>query len=180
MSECIYCGLNSYGESCIYSPTKFHMHMDEPDKCIYCGSKSSGNGCIYNPYGTMHVKGSAIYNSVKENLEKVTILSYLAEKLSSENDLTYKSPLDRFYKRLCDIIKKNGEPILEALAIQNKPVISDLTTEQMNYAVDIKNRLGDQLDDLKKTIKYANSTFPPEIVEKIIVDVIISKSDNIK
>jgi hypothetical protein len=55
-SKCMYCGSENYGVGCMYSPNKYHVHVDDPKKCIYCGSTGYGVGCIYasNKY---HIHG---------------------------------------------------------------------------------------------------------------------------
>lgn len=181
MSKCIYCGSSAYGKSCLYSPTGNHMHMDESDKCIYCASKNSGQGCPYNPYGTLHVKGFAIYNNVKEQITKTAILAVLLEKLENTDNRNkqYKSKLDRLYKRASKNFTESMTPFLDAYSIQSEKVVlsEKLSDDKIVESIDISNRLSDQLEDLFSTLKHANCALPPEIVENILADAIVKVSD---
>ena len=173
MSECIYCGSTSYGKDCcLYSPTKAHMHMDEPDKCIYCGSSNTGQGCLYNPYGDLHVKGFAIYQNVKEQLKKSAVLTHLFECLSVKNVKSYNSPLDRMYKRMGNSLQKEIVPLLDSFALQDFPILEKMD-EDFSY---LQSRINEQVADLRKTIKHANCAYPTEIVEKLLASAIISSN----
>jgi hypothetical protein len=176
-SRCIYCSSKYYGRPCLYSPTKTHVHFDAPNKCIFCGSKVTGTGCPYNPYGKIHIKGPEFLASVKEQVEKSTILSYLYDNMSSIVEETVYSPLNRFYKRLAGIIANSGEPLLEALQLQNKPSYANLSKEQNILAYEIKERLSEQYQKINESLKYANTALPQELVEQILLDVIISNRD---
>ena len=57
ISKCMYCGSHNYGGGCSFSPSKLHIHVDDPERCIYCGSKSYGGGCAFNRKNNMHVHG---------------------------------------------------------------------------------------------------------------------------
>ena len=176
-SHCIYCNSKYYGRPCLYSPTKTHVHFDAPNKCIFCGSKVTGSGCPYNPYGKIHIKGPEFLANVKEQVEKSTILSYLYENISKLNARPIISPLNRFYKRLAGIIANAGEPLLEALQLQQTPSYTKLSREQNVLAFELKERLKKQYKDINESVKYANTALPQEIVEDILLDVIISNRD---
>ena len=97
--------------------------------------------------------------------------------------MNYKSPLDRFYKRIASTISKNAEPILESLSISSKPIYENLNQDQKNEVVFMKERISEQINDLKHSLIYSNSILPPEIVENILIDAILadgtkSKSEN--
>ncbi len=175
-SRCIYCASKYYGRPCLYSPTKTHVHFDA-GKCIFCGSKVVGAGCPYNPYGKIHIKGPEFLASVKEQVEKSTILSYLYENLSKLNATPIISPLNRFYKRLAGILANAGQPLLEALELQETPSYDKLSREQNVLAFELKERLKKQYKDINESVKYANTALPQEVVEKILLSVIISNRD---
>jgi hypothetical protein len=176
-SRCIYCASKYYGRPCLYSPTKTHVHFDAPNKCIFCGSKVVGTGCPFNPFGKVHIRGPEFLASVKEQVEKSTILTYLYENISKLSGSTQISPLNRFYKRLAGIIANASEPLLEALQFQATPRYDKLTKEQTITAFELKGRLKEQFSELTESIKYANTSLPQEIVEQILLDVIISGRD---
>jgi hypothetical protein len=178
-SHCIYCNSKYYGRPCLYSPTKTHVHFDNPGKCIFCGAKSVGGGCPYNPYGKIHIRGAEYLMTVKEQVQKSTILSYLYEKISKINESTVLSPLNRFYKRLAGIIGNSGEPLLEALQLQQTPSYVKLTKDQNLLAFDLKERLKKQYSDINESVKLANAALPSEVVENILIDAIIASDENI-
>lgn len=176
ITKCIYCGSTSHGRPCLFSPTNTHVHMGDPEKCIYCGSKYLGSGCMFNPYSKFHVRGPEFLSKVREQVEKTAVLNYLLENLNSKNDLTYKSPLDRFYKRIASIISTLGQPLLEALHLSEKPTYDNLSKSQMIKTIEYKKVLSEQLNEINKTLFDANLELPRELVEEIIVDAIISDS----
>ena len=175
-TSCIYCGSESYGKGCMYSPTDTHVHMDAPKKCIYCGSESVGSGCMFNPYGNVHVKGPEFLNRSAIKTEKAAVLTYIlnmASSLLSENNI-YKSPLDRLYKRMASIIASATEPLLEAFCLQESPSYGKLDKIQLIKTVDFKNKFRKQLEEFSKTVSEASLELPQEIVEKVVMDAIIS------
>jgi len=178
-SHCIYCNSKYYGRPCLYSPTKTHVHFDNPGKCIFCGSRVIGTGCPFNPYGKIHVRGPEFLASVKEQVEKSTILTYLYESVTNFTESSIKSPLNRFLKRLSDIIGNSGEPLLETFKLQESRSYADLTKEQNITAFELKERLNHQYSEIMESVKYANLALPKEVVEKILMDVILSnKNEN--
>jgi hypothetical protein len=136
-----------------------------------------GSGCPYNPYGKIHIRGPEFLATVKEQVEKSTILSYLYENISKLTDDHVKTPLNRFYKRLAGIIANSGEPLLEALQLQQTASYTNLTKEQNLFAFDLKERLKHQFKELNESVKHANTGLPKEVVEQILLDVIISDKD---
>lgn len=179
-SRCIYCASQYYGRPCLYSPTKTHVLFGAPDKCIYCGSKVIGTGCPYNPYGKVHVRGPEFLLSVKEHVEKSSILSYLYENVAKISESMVLSPLNRFYNRLASIIANSGEPLLEALDLQQTPTYKNLTKEQHMCAFELKDRLKEQFKSLNETLKYANASLPKELIEQVLLDAIISNKNEEK
>lgn len=177
ITKCIYCSSTSHGRPCLFSPTNTHVHMGDSEKCIYCGSKYLGSGCMFNPYSKFHVRGPEFLSKVREQVEKTTVLNYLLENLNMENDLNYKSSLDRFYKRIVSIVSTLGQPLLEALHLSEKPTYDKLSKSQMIKTVEYKQIISEHLRKLNKTLFDANTELPRELVEEIIVDAIISNSD---
>lgn len=55
--ECRYCGKESFGSGCMYSPDGFHVAIGESSFCIYCGSSNYGSGCYYNNKDHVHKHG---------------------------------------------------------------------------------------------------------------------------
>lgn len=178
MSHCIYCNSTIHGRPCIFSPTNTHVHFDEPNKCIYCGSKVLGSGCIYNPFGKNHVRGPEFLANVREQTQKSAVLKYFFENFKEKDNPKYMSPLNRFYRRLRDIVFESGQSLLEAFSFQSKPTLSNLQKEQRVAAFEIKERLQEQYKELYKTIKHANCYLPQEIVEEILISAIISDDEN--
>ena len=178
--SCIYCDSKSYGKGCIFSPTNTHVHMDNHNKCIYCSSKYVGSGCLYNPYSKNHVKSPEFLNRIQEQIKKSSVLAYLYEKVKSLSQTTTLSPLNRFYKRLSEIISNSGQPLLEAFELQNKPTFDNISKQQFMEAINIKNKLVEQYSDINKTITKANLFLPSEIVEEILIDAIIDSCDRTK
>jgi hypothetical protein len=161
----------------LFSSSNTHVHFDQPNKCIYCGSKSIGGGCLYNPNGSNHIKAPDFLLSVKEQVKKSSILSYLYENLSNVECNQHLTPLNRFYKRLSGIIHSAGQTLLETFSLQSKPNLSDLSKQDFLKVIDYKEKLSHQLKGLNETLKYANLDLPQEIVEDILVDAIISIDD---
>lgn len=176
ITKCIYCNSTSHGRPCLFSPTNTHLHMGDPEKCIYCGSKYLGTGCMFNPYSKFHVRGPEFLNRIKEQVEKTAILNYLLENLNTQNDLDYKSPLDRFYKRIVSVISSLGQPLMEALHLSEKPTYDKLSKPQMIRVTEYKKNITKMLKEFNNILFDANSELPKELVEEIIVDAIISDS----
>jgi hypothetical protein len=149
--------------------------MDVAGSCIYCGSKYPGGGCIYNPYGSQHVLGPDFLNRSAVQTEKASVLTYMfnmASKMITENE-TYKSPLDRFYKRMVSIIASVTEPLLETFCLQETPTYGKLDKKDLIKAVDLKLKFKKQLQDLSKTMTEASLELPQEIVENTLIDAIM-------
>jgi hypothetical protein len=137
-----------------------------------------GGGCIYNPYGTMHVKGPEYLMSAKVKTEKAIVLNYLLNKVSSKLiSESYVSPLDRFYKRMVNIILSTAEPLLEALGLQEVSIHSRLEKQQLMIALEYKQKFKKHFEELNETVLKASGQLPPEIVEEYLVDAIIDSTD---
>lgn len=175
-TECIYCGSNSYGKKCMFSPTDTHVHMNNSDKCIYCASESRVGKCMFNPYGQNHVKGAEFLNKSALKTEKATILTYILNTVSillSENTL-YKSPLDRLYKRIASIIASVSEPLLEAFCLQETPTYKNLSKKQLIECIEYKKKFTKELEVFTDVINEASLKLPPEIVENVLMDAILN------
>lgn len=175
-TSCIYCGSQSYGRPCMFSPTNTHVHMDEPGKCIYCGSPSIGGGCMFNPYGTVHVRGPEYLNNSALKTEKAAVLTYIFNMATSvlEEGSFYKSPLDRLYKRMASIIASITEPLLEAFSLQETPSYKDMSKEQLIKSVEFKNKFKQHLESFSETVLEASDHLPQEIVENTLIDAIMN------
>jgi uncharacterized protein YjgD (DUF1641 family) len=154
--------------------------MDNHDRCIYCSSKYVGSGCLYNPYGKTHVKSPEFLNRIQEQIKKSSVLAYLYEKLKTLTNVKTLSPLNRFYKRLSEIISNSGQPLLEAFELQHKPTFDSISKQQFMEAINVKNKLVEQYSEINETIKKANLFLPSEIVEEILIDAIIDSCDGTK
>jgi hypothetical protein len=177
MSHCIYCNSTTHGRPCIFSPQNVHVHFGEPDKCIYCGSKVLGSGCPYNPFSKIHIRGPEYLTNVKEQTQKSVILNYIYENISNDTFNAHLTPLSRFYKRLREIVSSASQPLLEALNLQCKPTYANLSKQHNIKAFEVKERLVEQYKQINNTLKHANLSFPQELVEEILVDAIMSVSE---
>lgn len=175
--KCVYCGSSNYGSGCLYSPVNCHAHMDNSDKCIYCGSSNYGSGCLLNPYGNTHIKGGLLFQKIKEQLQKSTVLTHLFEMLDQSNDLKYKSPLDRFYKRFAASIRQLSQPFLESFLIIEKPILESVDMDTQLKISELRENLEIDIKNLRKSIQNANTSLPTEIVEKMLIDAIINSCD---
>lgn len=81
-SVCIYCNQTTYGPGCPFSPSKIHIHADDPKRCIYCGQKTHGPGCPFNPTGKVHVFGIDFNNAVRENIQKTLTTQLFLTRLT--------------------------------------------------------------------------------------------------
>ena len=180
ISKCIYCDSTSYGKPCLFSPTNTHAHMSDPGKCMYCGSKNKGSGCIYNPYGKVHVSAPDFLNRSVLKTEKAALLDYFLNKMQKQEVLgeNYKSPLDRFYKRLKNIILNFSSPIIESLILSETKVLAHLSKQQLIDSVEYKKKFSLTLSSLREQIKEASRKLPPEIVEESLLSAILSGDEN--
>ena len=171
---CIYCGSESYGKGCIYSPTDTHIHINASG-CIYCGSESRGGGCCYNPYGNTHVRGVEFLNKSAVQAEKAAVLTYILNMASSIliEGQTYTSPLDRLYKRVSYMIASIAEPLLETFSFQEAPTYKNLSKKDLIKTVEFKNKFKKQLSEFSQTISEASLALPKEIVENALIDAIV-------
>jgi len=177
MSKCIYCNSEYYGSPCVFSPTNTHVHFGESDKCIYCGSTSSGSGCSYNPYGKNHIKGPEFLNRSNIQSERALVLNYMINQLVQEN-LNYKSPLDRFYKRTSLLISNISQPLLEALSLQETPVYCQVDKKQLTESFELRQNIIKKLKELNSLVSEANLKLPPELVEESILDAILASNED--
>jgi hypothetical protein len=177
MAHCIYCNSTSYGKPCLFSPSKSHVHFDSPEKCIYCGSRVLGGGCLLNPFGKNHIRGPEYLLTVKEQCDKSLILSYLYEKLNKINENVFLTPLNRFYKRLSQIISSTSQPLLEAFNLQTKPTYTNLSKKQNILVFELKEKIKKNKNELFQILKDANTQLPEELVEEMLIDVIISSDE---
>jgi hypothetical protein len=156
--------------------------MDDPNKCIYCGSPYVGSGCLYNPYGKVHVRGPEFLNRSSVLAEKASVLKYMLNKIENKELLpeqtVYKSPLDRFYKKITNIVTLISEPLLEALKIRELPSHVKLSKENLISSYKYKQKFKNILEQLSETITEANLSLPPELVEESLIHAIINSDGN--
>ena len=150
-SKCIYCDSTSYGRPCLFSPTNTHVHMSDPGRCMYCGGKYKGHGCVYNPYGKIHVSAPDFLNRSNLKSENAVLLHYFLNKTTPVEILGeyYTSPLDRFYKRLKNIVHSLSLPLLESLFLTETRIYKSLTKQQLIDSVEYKSKFKNLLKDLK-------------------------------
>lgn len=177
-SNCIYCNSDSFGSPCLFSPTNTHVHFGSGDRCIYCGSSSQGSGCVYNPYNKIHIRGPEFLNRKDLQTEKTLMLKYMISKLDEEFDTSYKSPLDRFYKRITHLIAGTSEPFLEALRLSESSAINSTNKQQILDAYKFQTETVKILQQLKTLIKEANLILPPEMVEESLINAVLSEDED--
>jgi hypothetical protein len=175
---CIYCASTTHGRPCLFSPTNTHVHMDDPNKCIYCGSPYVGGGCLYNPYGKVHVRGPEFLNRSSVIAEKAVLLKYMMDKALKREQLlentAYRSPLDRFYKKMVNIIVNITEPLFEAFNLRELPAHTKLSKENLIKSYHYKQKFKKQFQELTKLVSEANLDLPPELVEECVIHAIIN------
>ena len=179
-SKCIYCDSTSYGRPCLFSPTNTHAHMSDPGRCMYCGGKYKGHGCVYNPYGKIHVSAPDFLNRSNLKSENAVLLHYFLRKTTSSEVLGegYKSPLDRFYKRLKGIVLNLSLPLLEALFLTETHLYKSLSKQQIIDSVELKGQFKNVLYDLASLIKEAEKKLPLEMVEETLLNAILDKNED--
>lgn len=177
ITKCVYCNSQQFGNSCTLSPKKVHMHLENLNNCIYCGIDQIEGKCFLNPHHKHHISGSAFLEHCKNQSNSALILKYIFNRCEIINEF-YISPLDRLYKRMAGIIASITEPLLEALSLQETPIYSKLTKEQLIKAVDFKFKYKKQIQEFVNLTKEANKLLPPEIVEECITDAILSNNEN--
>lgn len=138
-SKCIYCGSTSYGPSCLYSPNKLHVHMDDPSRCVYCGSSAFGPSCVYSPK-KFHIHGLQYEENIKESAERSIILGYLVRRLSEPT-------IDTMVYKL-GIINENGDIIKLPQTVEEKAAFTNLDL----YILKLKSMLGSKVDLLNNEI----------------------------
>ena len=142
VSKCMYCGSHNYGGGCSFSPSKQHIHIDDPNKCIYCGSKSYGGGCVFNKRSNMHVHGIEYNDMLKDSVQNTIIFGYLIERLNVpiEETLAYKA----------GIIDHNYSLIRLPTSDADKVAYTPLDA----YVFKIKKMLGSKIDLLNSEIIF--------------------------
>ena len=103
-------------------------------------------------------------------LNKTTPVEILGEN--------YTSPLDRFYKRLKNIVHSLSLPLLESLFLTETRIYKSLTKQQLIDSVEYKSKFKNLLKDLSFLFKEAEEKLPPEIVEETLLGAILDKDEN--
>ena len=125
-------------------------------KCIYCGSGAYGKPCVYSPTAT-HC-----------HCDDPTKCIYCSSKA-----IGLGCVYNRFYKKLGPAIQNAAEPFLEALKLQETPILENIQQEQKETVCEITKRLTEQVSDIRKTLKFANTALPSEIVEQILLKAVL-------
>jgi len=141
VSKCMYCGSHNYGNGCIYSPSKLHVHIDDPNKCIYCGSKNFGNGCIYNKR-KIHVHGIEYNDMLKDSVKNTITFGYLIERLSS--------PIEETHAFKIGLIDSNFNLTRFPTSDEDKLAYTPLDA----YIFKIKKMLGPKIDLLNNEVIF--------------------------
>ncbi len=179
-SHCMYCNSTSYGRPCIYSPTKTHVHINNPGKCIYCGSKYRGSGCIYNPYNKIHTMGVDYTGQIKEQVTKSALCSYLLQQMIDDPTLMEStSPLDRFYSRVAMLLSHTGQPFMDALHLDGRDIKAQLTKEQVIEAFELRKLLESKFSEITEILEKSNQSLPVEIIEESIIEALLDGSKNL-
>jgi hypothetical protein len=126
----------------------------------------------------MHIKGPEFLNRTDLQSEKALVLKYMLTKLNEKFNNSYKSPLDRFYKRVTHLISGTSEPFLEALNLSESSVINTTDKQQLLNAYKLQSETVKILAQLKSLIKEANLTLPPEMVEESLLNAILSNNED--
>lgn len=173
-SKCIYCGLEIYGNGCVYSPCKVHLHIDDSKKCIYCGSTSFGPGCPYNPHGKNHVHGVDYSNLAAESVHKSILAGILLVRLF-EKDLDLNNPLDFFLEKIVELIgKENLEFIKDRMQFNAKKVNLSESAEQIQDLTTCQFEINENVKTLLESIKSAyKKNISKEIIDNLLIDSVI-------
>lgn len=118
-SKCMYCGNESYGTGCPYSPHKYHVHVDDSKRCIYCSSTLFGTGCPYNPFNKRHVHGTEYNQMIKDSIHKNITAGLLISKLTE--------PFNESLAFKYGIINENGVKIKEPETLEEKAAYNPTT-----------------------------------------------------
>jgi len=135
---------------------------------------------VYNPYGKIHVSAPDFLNRSNLKSENAVLLHYFLKRTTTIEVLgeNYKSPLDRFYKRLKGIVLNLSLPLLEALFLTETHLYKSLSKQQIVESVEFKGRFKNILRDLSSLIREAEEKLPPEMVEETLLNAILDKDED--
>lgn len=140
-SVCVYCGQQTYGKGCPYSPSRTHVHIDDPKRCIYCGHTGFGHGCPYNPTSRMHVHGVEFNNAIAESITKTLTTQLFVTRLTqpiTETTAYHLGLVDKHGYRLrqpeTDGEKQAFSP-LDAMIFRLKRFISEEQLKLLNASI---------------------------------------------
>jgi len=178
-SKCMYCGAESYGIGCPYSPHHKHVHVDDPKRCIYCGSTSYGIGCPYNPFGKIHIHGIEFNQMMRESVFTSFVAGLLISRLTqpineteaykkglvneqgmklkipTEEEKNLLTPIDYYIFKLKRILGEekvqllNSSTIIEILS-ENKE--QPFNHENYEKEIKIKSRIENLVEEAKNII----------------------------
>ena len=204
-SSCMFCGSNTFGKSCPYSPVKVHIHIDDPKKCIYCGSYSYGAGCPYNPSKRkVHVHGASFNSILKDNVCITSVTGYLMRKMAepiTESEAFKYGLIDdkgRMIKKPSNTLEEAAYTSLDIYInklkrnlgskidlINESTFLTAMANEEDNQTIEsyeneiiLKNRVANVIKDLYNTIEEGNKTgLSSNIIERIIIEAFLNHQD---
>lgn len=141
ISRCMYCNATAYGIGCIYSPNKYHVHVDDAEKCVFCGSRSTGVGCPYNPAKKkIHIHGAYYTTALNDSVKNGIIAGYLLREL--------KEPFTDKPAYKLGLINANGMKMKEPDSKQEKRAFGIL--ESLIFK--LKRIMGHRADLISETL----------------------------
>lgn len=151
-SNCVYCGLPSYGKGCRFAPKSIHVHAT-PSRCMYCGLESIGKGCRFAPTG-IHVRFGDYTFTQNEHINHGLLTGYFLKRLSDSIE-TYDA-----YK--LGLINKRGELIKDPYTEQEKNACSLIEMMLINLKSNFKTEIDITINErlLNQSINQSNEFDP--------------------
>ena len=175
-SSCVYCNQHVYGKGCPYSPSKVHMHVNDPRKCIYCGQVAYGCGCPYNPFGKQHIHGVEYNLMMKESLYKSFTAGIFLTRLQQpivESDAYKLKLVDEEGRRLKipeTLEERNAFTPLDAYIFRLRRLVGESNFSLLNSSV-VLSILSEPLEEeVFDSTKYENEVRIQQRVEHVIED----------
>jgi hypothetical protein len=144
-SNCVYCGLPSFGKGCRFGPRGIHVHPT-PNKCMYCGLSAVGKGCRFAPNG-IHVRFGDFGLIQKEQMSQGLVTGYLIEQL--------KKPITDHDAYTLGIIDFKGNQIKKPQNEQEENAFNVLEQFLINLKKSFKSQIEFAVDETRfnSTIK---------------------------
>lgn len=202
-SVCVYCNQQAYGSGCAYSPSKIHLHMDDPKRCIYCGQMAVGSGCPYSPVGNIHIHGVEFNLMMKEGAERGLMASILINRMSqpiaemsafklglideqanviqspsTDEERAALTPIDFYVLKLRKLIGEDKLQLMNTTVLiekLSKPLEEEAFDSKMYEAeVELKEQISMLAKDYKKILMEAfDRSISVEKVENMLFEEII-------